>query len=418
MPYTTLGSSRRGEVTLSGEDRVRHVGMIGATGAGKSTLLRHIIAQDMARGDGLLLLDPMGDLAEAVLGDVPAWRHNQVCYLNVADGVKYPVGLNVLEDTRPDDRARVVDGVVAAFRSIYWDTWGPRLELILRHACTALIETQNGSLVLLPRLLTDDAFRTDLVGKLSDHATRTFFGSRFASWRDSFRDEAIDPVLNKVEAFLAFPSIRNILGQSPSTLSLAYAIEHRRIVIVNLATGTVGETGARLMGALMLAHVRAAAMARARVPVGDRHPFHVVVDEAHSFGPAMFAQLLSEVRQFGLSITMSTQFLDGLTDNTRAALLGNCKTLVAFRCGPGDASILAQRFNRLHQAFNETALLELDDGEAMVAAPGHEAVRVSVPAPGLRNPPATVIRQSRRHYGRPRASVERFLAKQLGYGGK
>jgi len=414
MPHTTLGTSSRGELTLSVEDRVRHLAVLGATGSGKSNLLRHIARQDLARGDGLLLLDPMGDLSAAVLGDVPAWRWNHVCFLNAAD-FEQPVGLNVLEDTRPDDRARAVDGQVAAMRSIFYESWGPRLEIILRHSCTALIETGNGSLVLLPRLLTDDSYRAQVVARISNQDTRSFFDARFAKWRDAFRDEAIDPVLNKVEAFLAFPSLKNILGQNPSTLDLSYAMQHQRIVIVNLATGTIGETAARLMGALVLAHVRAAAMARASIPLAERRPFHLIADEVHSFGPASIARLLQETRQFRLSVTLATQFLDALTDSTRAALLGNAKTLVAFRCGPGDARILGQNFNRLHESFNETALLELDDGEAMVAAPGREAIRVSVPPPAPIGSSEAVKQQSRRHYGRPRASVERYIERQLGY---
>jgi energy-coupling factor transporter ATP-binding protein EcfA2 len=414
MPrHTTLGTSNRGELTLSLEDRLRHIAIIGSTGAGKSTLLRHLINQDLHRGDGCILLDPMGDLSEAVLGDVPEARRNQVCYLNVAD-LEWPVGLNVLQDTSPDDRARVVDGVVNAMESIWFGSWGPRMEQILRHACSALIETPNGSLALLPRFLTDDAYRASIVARLTNHDTRLFFG-RFDQWKVDYREIALDPVLNKVETFLSFPNVKRILAQRPSTLHLDYAIEHQRIVIVNLAMGTVGETAARLMGALILATVRAAAMARARIPPAERRPFHVYVDEAHSYGPASFSRLLSEIRQFRLSIAMSTQYLDGLSDSTRAALLGNAKTLAAFRCGPGDARILAQNFNRLHEEFNETALLELDDGEAFVAAPGREGIRVSIPPPAPIASSEQVKKQSRRHYGRPRASVERYIERQLGY---
>jgi hypothetical protein len=388
--------------------------VVGGTGAGKSTLLRQIAAQDIARGDGVVLLDPMGDLSEAVLGDVPSYRWNHVCYLNCAD-FDFPVGLNVLEDTLPDDRARVVDGFVSAMRSIFFDSWGPRLEIILRHACTALVETRNGSLALLPRLLTDDEHRARIVAGLSNQDTRNFFGARFEKWRDAFRDEAVDPVLNKVEAFLAFPSIKNILGQSPSTLDLQYAMEHQRVVIVNLAMGTVGETAARLMGALLLANVRAAAMARSRMPAESRSPFHLIVDEAHAFGPASIARLLQETRQFRLSITIATQFLDALAESTRAALLGNAKTLAVFRCNPGDALILARNFDRLHQDFNATALLELNDGEAMIAAAGHDVARVKIPAPGPLKSAEMVKRQSRRHYGRPRAAVEAYIERQVGY---
>lgn len=413
--HATIGITSSGEVlSLSLQERLRHIGVIGATGSGKSTLLRHIAAQDIARGDGLLLLDPHGDLAEAVLGDVPPSRYNQVCYLNCAER-DFPVGMNVLEDTEPDDRARVVDGFVAAMRSIFFDSWGPRMEIILRHASTALIETQNASIVLLPRLLTDDDFRARVVGRLSNHETRTFFDSRFEKWRDAFRDEAIDPVLNKVEAFLSFPTIRNILGQGRSTLHLPYAMQERRIVIVNLATGTVGETAARLFGALLLAHLRAAAMARASVPPSERRPFHLYVDEAHTFGPASIARLLSETRKFGLSIVLVTQFLDALSDSTRAALLGNVGTLAVFRSNPDDAAILSRNFDRPHQQFNRYALQVLDDGHAMVSAPASEPALVSIPAPEEVGSTDAVKRQSRQHYGRERAAVETKIKGALGY---
>ena len=416
MPaHTTIGTTSSDEVlSLSLQDRLRHIAVIGATGSGKSTLLRHIAAQDIARGDGLLLLDPHGDLAEAVLSDVPPSRHNHVCYLNCAER-EYPVGMNVLEDTVPDDRARVVDGFVAAMRSIFYESWGPRMEIILRHASMALIETQNASLVLLPRLLTDDGYRSGVVAKLSNYETRAFFGARFDKWRDTFRDEAIDPVLNKVEAFLSFPTIRNILGQGRSSFHLPYAMQERRIVIVNLATGTVGETAARLFGALLLAHARAAAMARSTIAPAERRPFHLYADEAHTFGPASIARLLSETRKFSLSILLVTQFLDALTDSTRAALLGNVGTLAAFRSNASDASILARTFDRPHQEFNRYALQVLEDGQAMLSVPRMEPALVHVPSPGEVGSTETVKRQSRQHYGRPRADVEDKIIRALGY---
>jgi len=414
--HTNIGTTSRDDVfSLSLQDHLRHMAVIGATGSGKSSLLRHMAAQDIARGDGLLLLDPHGDLAEAVLSDVPPSRYNQVCYLNCAER-DFPVGMNVLQDTEPDDRARAVDGLVTAMQSIWYESWGPRMEIILRHACTALIETQRASLVLLPRLLTDDEFRSRVVPRLSNYQTRAFFGARFDKWRDSFRDEAIDPVLNKVEAFLAFPTIRNILGQGRSTFHLPYAMQQARIVIVNLATGTIGETPARLFGALLLAHVRAAAMARSIIHPADRRPFHVYVDEAHTFGPASIARLLSETRKFGLSIVLVTQFLDALTDATRAALLGNVGSLAVFRSGPDDAAILSRNFDRPHQEFSRYALQVLEDGHAMVSTPGAEPALVSVPSPRKVGLTDAVKQQSRQHYGRPRAQVEEKIMRVLGYG--
>jgi hypothetical protein len=234
-PHTHIGTTTSGtELFLSGDERREMMGILGATGVGKSHLLEHLATQDMARGDGLLLLDPHGPLAEAVIRRVPSSRHNHVCYLDVSD-LSHPVGMNVIEDVHPDARAVVVDSAVSATRSIWAASWGARMEQILRHATRALIEVPNASLVLLPRLLTDDAYRATITPRISDPITRNFFETRFESWRDAYREEAIDPVLNKVEAFLSFPAVRNILGQGRSTLHLDQAMARGRIVIVNLA---------------------------------------------------------------------------------------------------------------------------------------------------------------------------------------
>jgi RecA/RadA recombinase len=413
--HTVLGiaGSDRG-LTLSPEERRRHIGVFGATGVGKSTLLRHVLAQDMARGDGVLLLDPHGDLAEAVLADVPARRSNHVCYVNVAD-LEHPVGLNVLEDVHADDRAVAVDNVVAALRAIWHDSWGPRMELILRHAATALIETNGASLVLLPRLLTDAAYRARVVARLANPLTRAFFVERFDRWRDGYREEAIEPVLNKVEALLLSPALRNILGQATSTLHFEHALAHGRIVIANLAKGLIGESHAHLLGALLLARVQAAAMARARVAAEARRDFHVVIDEAHNFGTQTIAALLSEGRKYGLSLTIATQYLAALDDGTRAALLGNVSTLVSFRVGSEDALVLAPKFNRTHQAFNPQALQELARGDAIVRFPDEDSAQLRVPEPRLVLPSAdTLKRQSRRHYSRSRRIVEAKIIRALG----
>lgn len=410
--HTHIGDSSslyRPSVSLTLEDRLRHMALIGATGSGKSTLLRYIAAQDMARGDGLLLIDAHGDLAEAVLSDVPAWRHNHVCYLNVGD-LAHPVALNVLEDTEPDDRAVTVDGVVSAMKAIWHDSWGARMENVLRHACTVLIETPSASIALIPRLLMDDKFRETLAPRVSAPYTREFFDKRFERWRETYRDEVIEPVLNKTEAFLAFPSIRHILGQARSTVHISHAMQRGRIIIANLGSGVVGETAARLFGALLIAQTRAAAMARARVPESERRPFHLILDEVQSYGSLAVVNLLSEVRKYGTSVVLATQFLDALDDTTRAALLGNAGTLVVFRCAPADAALLAPHFDELHQAFNPAALQSVAIGEAWT-----NGLNVKVSAPRAVGSTEVVKQQSRLHYANRREDVERSIFKALGH---
>jgi hypothetical protein len=325
--HTNIGETSHGKsVSLTRDERLRHMAVFGSTGVGKTTFLLNVVGQDIARGDGLLVIDPHGDFAERALTLVPPSRNNHICYFNLTDSA-HPVGFNVLEDPGPDHRAVVADGIVAGMRAIWWDMWGPRLEQILRHSTMALIETPNTSLALLPRLLTDADFRSRVLSRVTNPLTRAFFEQRFNTWRDEYREQAIDPVLNKIDAFLFSPAILNVIGQGKSTLHFEHAMARQRIVIANLARGIIGETPSNLMGALLLARVQAAGMARASVPHEARHPFHIVIDEVQLFGTEVIAQILSEARKYGLSLTMATQFMAGLSEKTRAAVMGNVAAL-------------------------------------------------------------------------------------------
>jgi hypothetical protein len=338
--HTHIGETSHGKpVALTRDERLRHKAVLGSTGVGKTTFLQNIVAQDIARGDGLLVIDPHGDFAERAMTLVPPSRNNHICYFNLTDSA-YPVGFNVLEDPGPDHRAVVADGIVSGMRAIWWDMWGPRLEQILRHSTMALIETPNTSLALLPRLLTDADFRSRVLSRVTNPLTRAFFEQRFNTWRDEYREQAIDPVLNKIDAFLFSPAILNVIGQAKSTLHFEHAMARQRIVIANLARGIIGETPSNLMGALLLARVQAAGMARASLPHEARHPFHIVIDEVQLFGTEVIAQILSEARKYGLSLTMATQFMAGLSEKTRAAVMGNVAALIVFRVGHEDALVV------------------------------------------------------------------------------
>jgi hypothetical protein len=412
--HTNIGETAHGKpVALTRDERLRHMAIFGSTGVGKTTFLLNIVGQDIARGDGLLVIDPHGDFAEKALTLVPPSRNNQVCYFNLTDSA-YPVGFNVLEDPGPDQRAVVADGVVSGMRAIWSDMWGPRLEQILRHSLAALIETPNASLVLLPRLLTDAAFRARIVSRVSSPLTRAFFEGQFDGWRDTYREEAIAPVLNKIDAFLFSPAILNVIGQAKSTLHFEHAMEKQRVVIANLARGIIGETPSNLMGALLLARVQAAGMARATLPPEARTPFHIVIDEVQLFGTEVIAQILSEARKYGLSLTMATQYMAGLSEKTRAAVMGNVAALIVFRVGHEDAVVLAPEFDRAHQAFNPYALRQLPRGEAMVRISSTEGELVEMhPDPEARGNTDRVKTQSRLHYGVARDKVEDRLKRLL-----
>lgn len=405
-------------LALSREARFEHFGAFGSSGVGKSNLLRHIAAQDIARGDGLLYLDPHGDEAEALLELIPPWRHNHVCYLSLGE-LDFPVAFNVLERTAPDDRARTADALVAALRDIWFDsmTAAPRMEVILRHAALALLDLPEPSIALIPRLLTDDVWRTEhVLPQITNPVTRAFFSQRFEQWRDAFRAEAIEPVLTRLDAVLSFPSLLNTMGQPRGTLHLEHAMLAGRIVIVNLCKGIAGDTAAALFGAVVLARARSAAMARLRQRPEERRDFHIIVDEIQSIASNTIPSLLAEARKARVSVSYATQMLAGLSDRTRAAMLATTGTVAAFRVGPEDADAIAGKFNRLLGDFNANLLNELDRGEAVVKIGGGDVRRINCEPP----PPASgnghvVRRQSRRHYGRRRDLVERAVARSTKY---
>lgn len=399
---------------LSREQRFEHILALGATGVGKSTFMRGLAEQDILRGDGMLYIDPHGRDADALIDRIPPERRNHVAYLDFSD-LSHAIGLNVFEDTPADDRALAADALVSALRDIWASSWGARMETITRQAALALIEAPRTSFALLPRFLTDDEFRAAVLHHVRDPFVCDFFGRRFAAWRDAYRTEAIEPLLNKVDAFLSFPAIRNVLGQATSTLHLDHAMNEGRIVICNLAKGSLGDTGAQLAGALLIARIRTAAMARARLAPEAMRDFHLYVDEAQNFATDSLPKIAAETRKYRVSLTLATQFLGGLTEITQEALLGTVGTFVSFRVGPNDADIAARRFQPLHGEFNAAALQQIGRGEAYMRVADGDARLVTTPAP---SPPlhsaASVLRQSQRHYEVARKKIESDLFKVLG----
>ena len=405
--HTILGASYDAtfDVALTREERLKHVAIFGMTGVGKTTLLTNIVTQDIARGDGLMLLDPNGDFAEFALGLVPRQRANHVCYLNLAD-TGFPVGFNVLEDVEPDTRDVLASSIVSAFMHIWPDAFSPSAERILLHAVTALIEVPSGTLMLLRRLLTDDNYRAPIVARLQSPITRGFFEHEFELWDADFRERCLSPILNKVDVFAASTAIRHVLGQPRSTLHLERAMQNARIIIVNTSKGLIGDKPAFLMGGLLLARIKAAGMARASLPPDQRRPFHLIIDEAHSYSTDAIVSLLQEARKYGLSVVLATQYMKGLPPATQAAIRGSLGTLVVFRVGVDDAELFAPEFNRLHEQFNPTALYELGVGQTMARLPEWYGQMNVPPAPQHAIDPETIRKQSRRHYSRPRPKVE------------
>ena len=359
-----------GEVTLFGEttfrsqnqkfgikvdDRRRHMYVIGKSGMGKSTLLENMIAQDINKGRGLAVVDPHGDLAEKIIRYIPDRRVEEVVYFNPADA-EYPIAFNVVEQVEPHLRHLVASGLIGVFQKLWADSWGPRLEYILRNAILAVLDYPDSTLLAITRMLSDKNFRKRVVEKIQDPVVKAFWVNEFSSYNDKFASEAVAPIQNKVGQFLSSSLIRNIVGQIRSSIDLRKIMDEGKILIMNLSKGRIGEDNSALLGSMMITKLQLAAMSRVDTPEEERRDFYLYVDEFQNFATDSFANILSEARKYHLSLVLAHQYIEQLTDSVRAAVFGNVGTLVVFRVGATDAEFLAKEFLPL---FNEEDLVNI-----------------------------------------------------------
>jgi len=347
---------------ISPVDHCNHIYIIGKTGSGKTTLLRNLLVQHIARGHGVGLIDPHGDLAEELLNHIPPWRADHLVYFNPGD-LEFPIGLNLLANVAPDDRHLVASGIVGAFKSIWRDSWGPRLEYILYNAVAALLDCPNTTLLGVNRMLTDETYRAWVIRQIKDPFIRAFWAEEYASYDPRFRHEAIAPIQNKLGQFLLNPVVRNILGQVKTKVSIPFIMDEGRLFIANLSKGQLGHDKANLLGSLLATQFQLGAMARAKRPETERRPFYLYIDEFQNFSTDAFASILAEARKYRLCITISHQYIDQLSLPVRQAVFGNVGTLVAFRVGYTDAEVLEKEFGN---AFPPSAIADLDRYEGIV----------------------------------------------------
>lgn len=398
-------------------DRLRHVWVVGKSGAGKSTLLANLIAQDLQRGVGLALLDPHGDLVEAVLPFVPPHRRNNVLLFSPEDR-EYPVSFNVFRHGRrlPSDTALLSSQLISVFKRYWSDSWGPRLEHILRNTILAVAPNPRATLLFLYRFLTDAQLRSSMTPKLVDPVVRQFWEKEFPGYSKNLQSEAVAPVLNKLGAFLASPTIRNIVGQERSRVDLPAFMNQGGILLANLATGRIGEDTSHLLGGLLLTAVQLGAMERK----SSTPPFMVYVDELQNYVNDSIATILSEARKFGLGLTLAHQYLDQLPENIRGAVLGNVGTMVVFRVGATDALKLEPEFMPPFTALDlqnlpryQTVVKLLARGEQLAPFSAQTLTALRPPADFLRNV-QRIKEQSRLRFARPRSVVEAAIAGAMG----
>jgi hypothetical protein len=325
------------------EDMLRHVAVIGKTGAGKSALLERLIVADIRAGRGVALLDPHGDLTGRVLDLVPRKRINDVILFEPSD-MEHPVGLNLLERVAPEHRPRLVSGILGAFRKVFGEFWGPRLEHVFRNALLALLEVRGATLLGVPRLLLEERYRASVVRQVTDPVVRHFWLVEYPGYGRNLSAEAASPVLNKVAAVLTSPLLRNIVGQHRTAFDCRKIMDEGRILLVNLAKGKIGEDAGAILGAILLSKLQLAAYGRAELPPESRRPFHLYVDETGSIATTAFGELLSEARKFGLGVVLACQYLDQLDERLRPAVLGNVGSTICFRLGAEDAEAIGKEF--------------------------------------------------------------------------
>ncbi|HCW32290.1 TPA: hypothetical protein DGH83_02195 [Candidatus Peregrinibacteria bacterium] len=327
-------------------DRRRHMYIIGKTGMGKTTLLENMIYSDIQSGKGIGVIDPHGDLAERIIDFVPARRTNDVIIFDPSDR-ENPVAFNMLESVDQNFNSIVCSGLVGIFKKIYAESWGPRLEHILRNTILSLLSYPGTTMLGITRILQDASYRKLVIKKIEDPVVRSFWENEFEQMSDKLRVEAISPILNKVGQFLSSSIIRNIVGQPKSSLDLRFAMDKGKIVIVNLSKGKIGEDNSSLLGAMMITKFQLDAMSRADTPERDRKDFFLYVDEFQNFATDSFATILSEARKYRLNLTMANQYIAQMPEEVRDAVFGNVGSIVSFQIGYDDAEYLSQQFEEI-----------------------------------------------------------------------
>lgn len=393
-------------------DRSRHMYIIGQTGAGKSGTLSLLALSDIFHNQGYAIIDPHGDFAIDNMKFVPASRIQDVIYFNPAD-TAFPLGFNPLEVTDPNMKSNISSEVIGVLKRMFAESWGPRLEYILRYTILALLDRPETTMLDITRMLTDKKFRKETLSYCTDTVVLQFWTVEFDSWTDKFQAEAIAPILNKVGAFTANPIIRNIIGQPKSTFNIRQIMDEGKILIVNLSKGLLGEDNSGILGSFLVTKIQLAAMSRSDIPnIEDRRPFFLYVDEFQNFATDSFATILSEARKYGLNLTVANQYISQMSETVRGAVFGNVGTMISFRVSADDAPILAKQFepqfepNDLLQMANRNFIINMViNGEKV---PAFSARTLQLP-PAQADNTAAIVANTREKYGQPREVVEQSI---------
>ena len=413
----TDSRGKRVKFGIKAKDRTRHVYVIGKTGMGKSTLLENMAIQDIQNGEGMAFIDPHGKTAQLLLNYVPPERLNDVVYFAPFD-VENPISFNVLEDVGVDKRHLVVSGLMSTFKKIWLDTWSARMEYILTNTLLALIEYPGATLLGVNRMLADKEYRKKVVDNVTDVSVKSFWVDEFAKYTERQAAEAVPAIQNKIGQFTANPLIRNIVGQTKSSFDIRKIMDDRKILIINLSKGMVGETNANLLGSMMITKIYLGAMSRADVHEKNMKAlpnFYLYVDEFQSFANESFADILSEARKYKLNLTIAHQYIEQMSEEVRAAVFGNAGTMITFRVGAYDAEVLEKEYapqftaeDLVNLGMFQMYLKLMIDGVG--STPFSASSLPPYPEPVI-SYQTELIENSRKNFAKQRAEVEESIKK-------
>ena len=397
---------------IRAKDRDKHMYIIGKSGMGKSTLLENMAIQDIQNGEGMIFVDPHGSTAEKLLDFIPQDRVKDVMYFAPFD-TDFPIGFNILEDVGYDNRHKVVAGLMGVFERIWADAWSARMQYILQNTLFALLEYPGATIIDVNRMLVNKAFREDVIQHVTDPIVAMFWKEEFAGYSDKYTQDATPAIQNKIGQFVSNPLIRNILGQAKSTFDFRKMMDERKIVIVNLSKGRMGEANAALLGSMLVIKIYLSALSRAEesaVAMSRLPNCYFYVDEFQNVTNQAFENILSESRKYKLCLTIANQYIEQMEEEVRNAVFGNVGTTVIFRIGPMDAQFLEPVFGPTFLPEDMVGLGRGDiylnlmiDGVGSAPFSAHTLPPVDAPAESYRD---DIVYHTRQRYGRPRAIVE------------
>ncbi len=396
-------------------DRRRHLYIVGKSGVGKTKLLELFIRQDITYNHGLCLIDPHGDVIEAMLDYIPKERIEDVCIIDPSD-IDFPASFNPLANVDPLFKFQLTQGLIEVLHKQFGANWTPRLEHVFRFTCLALLDYPHATMRGMISMLTDRNYRQKVVEYITDDMVKRFFAIEFADWSEKFDTDAIIPLVNKLGQFLSDPLLRNIFGQKQNKIDISELMNQEKIILINLSKGRIGEENSSFFGSMFLTKIKQAGMERASIPEAERKDFYLYIDEFHNIVTQTFENILSEARKYALNLTIAHQYIGQLLPQVQHAVLGNIGSLICFRVGGEDAVKLKPEFapifdvkDMINLAVMEFYIKMTIDGESYDPFSA-ETLRVLSPThPSYRS---EIIEASRRKYSIPKDDAAKLIAEE------